>query len=580
MEWNVFDADKLQLKEYMEKLNINEIMASVLLNRGVDYETAEVLLSKPLEATQDPWLLVNVEQAAKEIIEAVQNNAEIWVFADYDVDGITSGFVMTDFLRKTTNNDVYVYYPDRVNGYAINMDFCKTLVKRKAEEGIEHMLVITVDNGTTCVDEVKYLKENGIEIVVTDHHQPKETLPDCTVVNPHIVEDKTYHHLCGCSTAFKVVQVIEDMVNNSGEDLTSQYLFAVAFGTVADMMPMTPENIAMVRMGLEQVNSKECPKALKHFKSYIGKKKLNPSDIGWEVGPRLNACGRMGDIDKGAMLLFMDDEDNKSDIMDVIIEIEELNEERKSLTKKAEKELAKLDFDNDYVCIFDATGYPAGISGIIAGRMAERYKKVSLVMSGDEVLVGSARCPQGFNLQTLLSDQVEKGNLLGFGGHEQAAGFTVHVDKIEDLRASLNEELAVIYEEVLNNSGEASDPALDIDCEIDLDCLNRLVYESINELPYDKQQFPNPVFSIPNLEVVKWKASRNNENNICLTVKDINGRQKDIWAWKMGETYKELGEPKFIDLAGKVDQNFMNKSQYTLNVLDIRSAVQEEKRAS
>lgn len=576
MKWNILEADHALVKEYMEKLNINEIMARVFINRGVDWEMTNILLNDPQSAIQDPKLLANVEQAAKEIIEAIENQAEVWVFSDYDVDGITSGFVMTDFLRRTTNNDVYVYYPDRVNGYGLSMDFCKTLIERKQEEGIEHMLVITVDNGTSCIEEVQYLKDNGINIVVTDHHKPKAVLPNCTVVNPHITDDTTYHHLCGCATAFKTIQVVQELVGMS-KDYASQYLFAVAFGTIADVMPMTPENIALVKLGLEQVNGSDCPKAFKYFKDYIGKRKLNANDVAWEVGPRLNACGRMGDIDKGAMLFYMDNDDKKTDIMDIIIEIEELNEERKALTKKAMKEAAKIDFSNDYVCIFDASEYPGGIAGIIAGKMAETYGKVSLVVSGEEVLVGSARSPEGFNLQTILGDQLKKGNLLTFGGHEMAAGFSLKEEKLEDLRASLNKELKEIYESLADQ--EIEDPVLNIDCEIDLDCLNEIVYDSLNELPYDKSHFPSPVFAITNLQVVSWKKSRNNENNICLTVKDLHGKQMSIWAWRLGETYKSLGEPKFIDLAGKVEQNFMNKSQYTLNVLDIRPAISEQRNA-
>ena len=335
-------------------------------------------------------------------------------------------------------------------------------------------------------------------------------------------------------------------------------------------MPMTPENIAFVKLGLGQVNSADCPKAMKHFKDFIGIKQLNASDIAWEVGPRLNACGRMGDIDKGAMLFYMDEDDKKADIMNIIIEIEELNQERKNLTKQAMKELAEIDFTNDYVCIFDASKYPGGIAGIIAGKMVETYGKVSLVVSGEDTLVGSARSHEGFNLQEILEKQVQEGNILSFGGHEMAAGFSVKKSKLDSLRKSLNKELKEIYENL--ETQEIEEEILDIDCEIDLDCINQIVYENINEFPYDKSTFAAPVFALTNLQVLKWRASKNNENNICLTVQDVNGKQMDIWAWRLGETYKALGEPKFIDLAGKIEQNFMNKRQYTLNIIDIRES--------
>ena len=573
MKWNVLQADQDLIKQYMNELDINEIMATILINRNVDLETANILLNNPAFAIQDPKLLINSETAALEIIEAVENQAEIWVFGDYDVDGITSGYVMTDFLKSTTDNTVYPYYPNRSEGYGLNMDFCKTLVQRKQEEGIEHMLVITVDNGTSCIEEVQYLKDNGINIVVTDHHKAKATLPNCTVVNPHITDDPVYHHLCGCGVAYKMIQVIQDLVGMS-KDYTEKYLFAVAFGTIADVMPMTPENIALIKLGLEQVNSSKCHKAMKYFKDYIGKNSLNPNTVAWDIAPRLNACGRMGDIEKSAALFYMD-EDRKTDIMDIIIEIEELNEERKALTKKAEKEIEKMDFSNDYACIFDASNYPGGISGVIAGKMAEKFGKLALVVSGsDDVLVGSARSPKGLNLQIFLNNELKKGNLISFGGHENAAGFTVHIDKLVDLQDSLNEQIKAFIEE--HGIEEQEEPTITIDCEIDLDCLNKVVYEDINSLPYDNNGFASPVFSIHNLQVLKTRTSRNNENNICLTLQDMNGKQMDIWAWRLGELYNELGKPQFIDIVGTIDQNFMNKSQYTLNILDIKASGENE----
>src|SRR5690606_15541582 len=216
---------------------------------------------------------------------------------------------------------------------------------------IKNMMVITVDNGTSSVEEVEFLKENKIDVVITDHHMPKDTLPNCTIVNPHLTNDPVYHHLSGCGTVFKVIQIIEDAIGIK-EKISPQYLFAVALGTIADMMPMTPENIAFSRLGLNQINGKNCPKTWKYFKKHLGKKKLSPLDVAWDIGPRLNACGRMGQIDKGAILFFMNDDDDESDILNAIIEIEEINEERKAMTRKAEKEIEKIDYSKDSVCLF------------------------------------------------------------------------------------------------------------------------------------------------------------------------------------------------------------------------------------
>lgn len=571
MKWNIKKTDEALLKKYQEELNIDEILAKILINRNVDIKTADVLLNNPEKAMQDPYLLLHAEKAATEIIDAVEKDSEIWVFADYDVDGITSGFVITDFLRRTTNNNIYVYYPERDNGYGLNMEFCHAIAKRKEEENIKNMMVITVDNGTSSVEEVEFLKENKIDVVITDHHMPKDTLPNCTIVNPHLTNDPVYHHLSGCGTVFKVIQIIEDAIGIK-EKISPQYLFAVALGTIADMMPMTPENIAFSRLGLKQINGKNCPKTWKYFKKHLGKKKLGPLDVAWDIGPRLNACGRMGQIDKGAILFFMNDDDDESDILNAIIEIEEINEERKAMTRKAEKEIEKIDYSKDSACLFDASEYPSGISGIIASRITEKHGKVALVYASKDgkVATGSARAPEGIDLQPILQQEVEKGNLISFGGHQSAAGFRLDMEKIDALKESLNKALKEVYKE--HYGDEAPTQEIFIDHEIDLSKLNKDTYESIHLFPYDKSEFPSPLFAIRNLEVIDWRTSRNNENNICLTVKDENGKEMDIWAWRMGEKFKEIDKEKKIDIAGKIEQSFINKKQYTMNIIDIRES--------
>ncbi len=574
MKWNILKSNQSEVDRYIKELKINELMAKILINRNVDLNDANTIINNPDMAMQDPYLLINSEKAAIEIINAVENNSEIWVFADYDVDGITSGFVMTDFLRRNTNNEVHVYYPDRVSGYGLNIEFCNMLIERKIEENIENMLIITVDNGTSCVEEVEFLIDNGIQVIVTDHHKPKDRLPNCTVVNPHIDKDDTYHHLSGVAVVYKLIQVINETLG-CNEDLTSRYLYAVAMGTIADVMPMNLENIAIARKGIAQLNSKNCPKAMKILKERIGKKIINPLDIGWEIGPRLNACGRMGDIDKAGNLFFMDEDNDESEIIDIILEIEEMNEKRKSLTKRAEADIAKTDFSKDRVCVFDATKYPAGLSGILAGRISDKLKKPALVISGEEILTGSARSVEGINLQQFLDVEKKNGNLVDYGGHEMAAGFSLKQEKLADLKINLNKKVGTFIDESEKLSflyDEDKEHEIIIDSEINLGNLNKAVYDNVNSLPYDKDLFFQPTFYIPKLEVISTKLSKNNPNNICLTLKDSLGKKLDIWAWKMGEKYEELGSPKFIDIAGNVTIH-MNGYQYTLNVSDIRECV-------
>lgn len=555
-----------KVKEY-KTAGISELLATVLNNRGIEASIANKVLNNPVELLTDPLGIVNIKQGIYQIIEAIENDAEIWIFADYDCDGMTSGFVLSDFLKTTTDNDVYPYYPNRTEGYGLNMDFCKTMVERRKEIG-KDIFIITVDNGTACVEEVKFLNENNIGIVVTDHHQPKETLPDCTIINPQIVEDPTYKHLCGCGVAFKLVQAIE-ILAELPNDYTSKYCYAVAMGTIADMMPLTLENMALVRLGLNQINSKDCPYAIKLWKEFLGKKQITPMDIGWEIGPRLNACGRMEASDLGGLLLSYNEDTERSEVMDTLLEIEDINQERKSLTDKAKKEIEQIDYSSHYVCMFDASEYPAGIAGIIAGKLLEATGKPSIVYSGKEVFVGSIRSPHGLDIQPILEIEYQKGNLLEYGGHSEAAGLKFSLDKIYDLQESLDETVANI---IANLPSIDVPTELEVDAEITLKDVNTKNFLELQLFPYDKDIFTTPTFVLKDLEVLATKRSRNNEKNICLTVKDESGKSAMIWAWGYGELYEQMGEPDKITLIGSIDLNFMDKKSATFKVMAMEAA--------
>ena len=566
MNWNTKTANIIQIKKYARVLGVSDMMAHVLVNRGLSIEVAQALLENPAMLLEAPEDIVGAEAAAAKIMEYLQKpGAEIWVFADYDVDGITSGYVITDFLRRASDNEVFVYYPDREEHYGLNMNFCNNIVARKEQDGVD-ILVVTVDNGVAALKEIERLQQGGVEVVVTDHHQPQATLPNCIVCDPHVSEESAGHHLAGVGVAWKVCQLIDNAMDL---DIIHEYLFAVAIGTVADVMPMTHENMALVNMGLDQLNSKiDCPNAFQVFKGHIEKDTLTATDIAWDVAPKLNACGRMGDIEQAAVLFYMNDSE-KQEIIDAILNIIEVNEERKSHTKRAERAIEKMNFDNDCVCIFEANDYPAGIVGPVAGKLAEKFNKPAFVLQGEKVLIGSARSAGGISLQALLAIELQKGNIVSFGGHDAACGLSVKADMVDAFRQSMNETISQMIE---NSEVTVVEPELFIDAEITLAELNNNVLKEINILPYDKNTFAAPVFSLNNLEVISTKRSKNNPNNICLTLKDAYGNMSQIWAWKFGDLYEALGEPERIDLAGSIDKDFMSKYKCTLKVVDMRAA--------
>lgn len=565
--WKVINPSPAKVSAFNEVTH-NDLLSRVLINRGFDYDLTNNLLNAQYKLLQDPMLLVNVKKGAQEIIDAIEAGAEIWTFNDYDVDGVTSGFTMTNFLQETTDNIIYPYYPERKEGYGLSIEFCKKLYQRKVDNNIDEVLVITNDNGTSCLEQVAYLKEHGIRVVVTDHHQPKDKLPDCTVINPHIVEDTTYHHLSGCGVSFKVIQAIEVLAGL--KRISHNYLFAVALGTVADMMPAHPENEALISLGMFQMNNKKiCPIAIEQWKKFLGIQKMNPNKVGWEIGPRINATGRMGNINLGASLLYTD---NKDDLIDVLTEIEELNEERKTQTKKAKEAAQKIDFSMHQACLFDASEYAPGISGVIAGKILEMNGKPSLVFAGSKIFVGSVRSPGWLDIQPFLKAMHDEGILLTYGGHAQAAGFSLLPENVEALQYGLDELLTNYILSLPQVEASEEDNMLQVDAEIRIKDLTKANYDALNAFYYDKNLLGNPTFALSNLEVESTSRSKNNNENICFNVVDPDGKKLKVWAWGFGSAYKEMGEPNHITLIGTIDQNFMNKRFYTLSVQAVEAA--------
>lgn len=563
---------KTSLLEKITEDEIELLFSSILINRGITAQNnIDKLFNSINEAIISPYNLINAKEAANRISEYLKNpNAIIYVYADYDSDGINSGYVMTRALQKVSKCPVIVKYPNRIDGYGLSMDFCKEIVeKHQSFEDFKlnkDILVITVDNGITKVDEVKYLKDNGIEVIITDHHESTEDgVPDCLIVDPHnkeIVQDDSCKHLCGCGVAFKIAQLALENFNRFDMMEFTPYL---AIATLSDVMPLTDENIAFIQYGLEIMNSNNCPAGIKQLMKSCNIDVMTAKDILWTVAPMLNACGRMGDTELGADMFFQTEY-----LEDIVNRIIQVNEKRKALTKKAQKDLSKLNFDNHNVCIIPTDEYPIGIVGIIAGKVAEQFNKPAIIVSKgkDNSYHGSVRSVNGIDMKTLL-EEAKKLNIVDtVGGHKEACacGFTLdNLDKLNEFFDScdmITESLSAV------NTGE--EEVLHIDEIITLDHLSETVYSIVNLFPCDNKTFKNPVFALTNLEVVSYNLSKSNPNNIKFTIKQDN-KKMDIWAWGFAHKYiNELKCPSNLHIAGTIEKSFMN-GKYSLNVVDIAS---------
>jgi single-stranded-DNA-specific exonuclease len=577
---NLIDKDKLiarlcytlnvtkeDLFRNVAKEEVEKLISCILINRNIDNQTkVDTLFNNINVSITNPYDLVNAKASADLITTYLNNpNAIIYIYADYDVDGVTSGYLLADVLRALTTCEVIVIFPNRINGYGINIPFCTSVITNK---GTKDVLVITVDNGITKKEEVKLLKDNGIEVVVTDHHPSKKgETPDCLVVNPHnadIEQDDTFKHLCGCGVAFKVAQLVQENFNIYDMMNYTPYL---AFATLADVMPMNEENVALVQYGLEIINGEDCPQGIKVLKELAKIDVMTSKDILWSVAPMINACGRMGDTALASKLFFVTDT-IKQDVMNIM----KTNEDRKAITKKAQTKIAKMNYDKDEVCIFTTNEYPNGILGIIAGKIAEGFKKPAIVatMTADGHYHGSVRTYNNIDMIELFKQMKHLGLIIEYGGHSAACVCTFDIDKIELIKTYFNQAI-IIQDELLDGTDEIFEEVLKIDEIISLNHLSKVIYAIVNMFPCNGKEFKNPTFALTDLKVLGYTLSKNNPENIKFTVKQ--GKQRhDVWAWGFGSKYiEELHCPSTIHIAGEITKSFMNGA-YTLNVIDIMTA--------
>ena len=463
----------IQIKKRDNKLADNEILSlakkhnttkeiiELLVNRGYNKNELDLYIQNDSFYMGDNNSIKNVDEAAKTIISYLEDDkAQIYIFADYDADGVNAGYIMTDSLVSVKESiesqcGIDVYYPSRNEGYGLSMSFCKAIAPRKTNKRI---LVMTVDNGITKKEEVAYLQSKGVEVIITDHHAPKKgQVPDCLIVDPWLndLNDDNALGLCGAAVAYKICGRLLELYEDDSNFILN-YLPNAAIATITDMMPATQENIGLVSYGLWLIKNGYASEAINHYKAYVNKE-ITVKDIAFEIGPQINACGRMGNIELATNFMFATDEDELEYFYNEMIN---LNEERKVLEKKIVENIFAQDFSNDLMVIVNVPEL-GGLGGTVASKVVEHFRKPCILLSGNgEVLHGSARSFGGISLHALFSDEVKKGNIVDFGGHHAAAGITVRADKIDDLRKSINHTLASLILELTNEEVIEKEPVI------------------------------------------------------------------------------------------------------------------------
>ncbi len=420
--WEIKKPDPQKVNEILKKSDLTSLCAEVLVSRG--YDNMDMLVDFfNNDELSDPMMLKDMPQAVEVISQAIYNGELICVYGDYDCDGVTSTTILVKYLDFSGANVIY-YIPHREEGYGIN----KGAVDKLKDRGVS--LIITVDNGISAIEEAKYIKELGIKLVITDHHQPGDELPEAdAVVNPHREDcPSVFKDLAGVGVAFKLCAALD----GDYSIISEQFSDLAAIGTIADIVPLKGENRSIVKNGLKMFENSENYGLLYLLeKCGINKSRVTSNSVAFVIAPRINAAGRFGSASTAVEAFISEDESAKFGIDNLIM----LNNQRKETELLILRDIFEyIDLNpeilDEKVLVISGKGWHHGVIGIVSAKIMELYGKPNFIISVDDngICRGSARSFDGFNIYKCLKECEDV--LMRYGGHKFAGGFTIKADKI------------------------------------------------------------------------------------------------------------------------------------------------------
>jgi single-stranded-DNA-specific exonuclease len=524
-----------------QELRVVPALAQLLVNRGVlDAAEAIRFLRSPLSGLHDPSLLPGVDQAAERIYSAIREEKKVCIYGDYDVDGITGTTILWRCLQLAGAKETHFYVPHRLEeGYGLNSEALRSLKR----EGYD--VVVTVDCGITSVKEAEVARELGVELIVTDHHEFKPELPDALLVHPRLEgSGYPFGELCGAGVAFKLAWAICRQFSQARkvtplfQNFLLECMALVSLGTVADMVPLAGENRVFVKHGLRSLRSGPSIglRALLAAANLIDKPELDAGHIGFQLAPRINAAGRLGQGRLAVELLATASEQRAQDLARYLNEQNELRQKiERGIFYHAREQIDSSSLLSDApALVLDDPDWHAGVIGIVAGRLVERYARPVLLISGrDTPCQGSARSVAGFHLHQALSACSEF--LLGHGGHAAAAGFKIAPENIEPFRRRFCE----VAGERLN--GRPREHRLIIDAEVPLSAVTFGLLRGIEALEPHGLGNRRPLFLAGGLQVIgEPKKVGGGERHVSFRVRQETGPQFKAIGFGMADRLDEL----------------------------------------
>ncbi len=485
-KWIVNSCDKEVATLIAEELNLSPFAALIASARGIkNVEDAEEFFGISESAPTDPFDFPDMYKAVKRIKTALDNFERIAVYGDYDADGVTATALLYSYLEMQGADVVFAVPNRHTEGYGLNYSAIDNISRMGAK------LIITVDNGISAVEEAEYIRQLEMDLIVTDHHLPSDVIPDAiAVVDPHredcILDFKDY---AGVGVAYKLICALEGEEN----EVTESFLDLVTIGTVADVMPLKGENRSIVRRGTQLINDPDRVgiQALTEIAGLEGKT-IKSGTVAFGIAPRINAAGRIGTADRAIRLLLSDDYDEATALATEINEdnVSRQQTEQDILNQAVEIIEANPSWKYDRVLVVSGENWHDGVIGIVASRLVEKYGKPTIVIteSDDNTAKGSGRSVEGFSLYEALcacSDVLDH-----YGGHTLAAGLSLNIENIPELRRAINSYA---------DGAEAFYPVQNIDFKINPSCVNAELLDVIESLEPFGAGNPQPVFGLYNM---------------------------------------------------------------------------------
>ncbi len=562
MRWTVnLKPDSKKIKTLQDALQVDEIIASLLVQRGIEtYDEAKAFFRPSLKHLHNPFLMKDMDKAVARIEKAIANQENILVYGDYDVDGTTSVALMSSYL-KTKYPLVHTYIPNRYDeGYGISYKGINFALEN------DFTLIIALDCGIKAVDKVTYAKEKGIDFIICDHHRPGNEVPDAVAVLDPKQGDCNYPYkeLCGCGVGFKLIQALASREGKTIEDLV-EYLDLVATAIGADIVPITGENRILAYFGLKIINSNPRP-GIKAIIDLVEKDELTITDVVFIIAPRINAAGRM-EHGNYAVTLLTDMEYDEA--LKHAAEINEYNldrrEEDKRTTEDALRQIEEQNEQEHFTTVVYHENWHKGVIGIVASRLTETYYRPTLVFTkSGQKLAASARSVRDFYIYNAIEACAE--HIEQFGGHKYAAGLTLEEVNYEAFKKAFEAEVSKTIDKKLLI------PEIKADAEISLKDITPKFYRILKQFgPYGPGNM-TPVFVTNNLTDTGYgKCVGADKTHLRINVTQPNANQMVAIGFSMGDKFDLISEGKSFSAMYSIDENeWRGDVSLQLKLRDIR----------